>query len=301
MRLVFTALVLINILLFGWFYSQEPASRMPLVVNDPGTEKLVLVSERQKSASAVQPARPKPAAAVARKVELEPVTPAVRKPGKPAEPEKVSPVPDAGNMTAPGKADTRPKAATKAGKARPGNNAGPEPAPAKKPQAQPATTALCYRFGPFRSKQDSEGLHDQLRVLGFPGGRLKPVTTVRKRYWVLISPVRGRSRARNMVARMKKAGVTDLQILYSAGRYTISLGLFQRKEIAEKRVRDLNGLGFKPRIAIQERPNVRYWLEFDTPVQGDWLSSKWESLMSAWPDVRRETIKCPQADTNPPD
>ena len=169
---------------------------------------------------------------------------------------------------------------------------GRRPVAAGNRQHRLAGTQHCLRFGPFAQRGASEGLRQQLDLLGLKAGRLARTEQVTRHYWVLISPIDDRAAARKMVSDMRHAGTQDIQLLYKARRYTISLGLFKRRQIADKRLMDIERLGFKPRIAIQEKRHARYWLVYRMP-EGDGLNDKWQTLLAAWPGVRREVVACP--------
>ncbi len=152
----------------------------------------------------------------------------------------------------------------------------PEPPSAAKP------TGWCGAVGPFRTARQAQAW---LETLGAEsGGRVEERPTwVEKSYWVYLPPRPSRAEAVALEKKLKAAGVTDLWRLRKGEmRNAISLGLYTRKDAAEKRLRSLQAKGFDARLKTTREQLPRYWIRFEP-----WPGSKSELASRKRPDGAR--------------
>ena len=140
-----------------------------------------------------------------------------------------------------------------------------EPPATEPPEEKPVKTPerWCGAVGPFRSARQARAWLDSLSTQN--GARLEQRPTwVEKSYWVYLPPQPTRAKAVALEQKLKAAGVTDLWRLRKGEmRNAISLGLYTRKDAAEKRLRNLQAKGFDARLKTTREQLPRYWIRFD--------------------------------------
>ncbi|MDR2877336.1 MAG: hypothetical protein LBV36_04775 [Chromatiales bacterium] len=98
------------------------------------------------------------------------------------------------------------------------------------------------------------------------------------RYWLVTQQRFDLSGARDMMRRMNDDGIKDIAIVALDGSKVVSLGLFSSKVTAERRRRELVGLGYTPELRRQTETRSGYLLRFDTAAPGaaDDLRKVWQ-------------------------
>jgi hypothetical protein len=250
-------LLVANLGYFAWNWFQPSAS--PLEVRPapvpPDVHQLVLLSERSTVAAKGAPGEPNEPAA---QVRSEPVAAMEPVAGVQAEPQV--------QQTA------QPVQAASA-------------APAA--FAAPAEN-ICQTLGPFLKKHDVTAVFALLARNGYQVNVRDSDTRVPNGYWVYL-PAMQASQARRIVADLDAHGMTD----YFIGKQNyISLGIFSDKDKAERRLQEVQRLGYEPKLDQRYRTRDVYWLDVDgrgTRLLG---SEVWEQIQSQHADVRAQRVSC---------
>lgn len=301
MRVVVILLLLINVAFAAWMQWGAPAhSRwVATPTTDAGIQPLTLWSER---GGKPPPATVPPSARVP---PAEPPLPAV--PGS----QVVAPPPAASEPPGPSVgAAPEPEALVDDAPEQPIERAAeppPEPQPRAEPQAEPskdvalspANRAIdaspgdaprqCRAVGPYTSRAAAQAA---LGTLDEQDGEVSLVeaSTVERRFWVYLPPLDSRARAFEVERLLRDRGIRDLQVL--AGGDTnngISLGLYRQPEAAERRLRQIEALGYAPVREVIEQKQTYYWIQARAPESGqsrDW----WRALLAA--EVRTSLRPC---------
>jgi hypothetical protein len=112
------------------------------------------------------------------------------------------------------------------------------------------------------------------------------------RYWLVTQQRFDLVGARDMMRRMNEDGIKDIAIVSLDGNKVVSLGLFSSKVTAERRRRELVGLGYTPELRRQTEKRSGHLLRLDAAAPGvvDDLRKVWQQ---AEPQLEwRESI-CP--------
>lgn len=273
MKFVVYALILANLVMFGWLYQHRNASRelsVSVTQLPPSIEPMVLLRERGKTMPAIVPAetRAEPSA------QTEPVPPA------PTPATTVIDSASSGLAPSPSQTDsgTAPLAESV-----------PESVPGPAMQTteeQPAR--LCQSIGPFPERPSADGFIAKL-------SGLKLLTTVRTAhieqpsgYWVYL-PSMSRTQAQDIVRDFEQHGVKD----YFLGRQNfISLGVFTDKRSAEVRTQTITALGYTPRLEPRFLSREVYWVDLEDPSGEPVSAAQWDALLVGWPGIRRQPFTC---------
>jgi len=280
MKWLIYGLILLNVAFFAWQYRQAPPSspagsvpisaagepeRLRLVAEvDPsilrsqgdtpaGDGALVLKSRRSpEGAPPATAAAPEPAAPVPTPAPTPP-TAALEEPAPQPEPtvEPAAPVP----TLTPGSVAVQ------------GQSVGVRPPPA---ETVSMAARRCYVVGPFERNEPVDNMVGWLRG---NGGRVQSRWTeerVPRSYWVYIAPLPNTEEARVMLRRLAADGLQDyVRVMRGPMRNAISLGLFTKRESADRRVAVLRSKGYDPVMDTRYEAERVQWLDVSFAESGD--------------------------------
>ncbi len=125
------------------------------------------------------------------------------------------------------------------------------------------TVARCNTLGPFKSKKSANKVRKRLVKLGFSAERRMSKDNKRKGYWVMIPPAESRKIAKQSVRELKKKQINDYFLVVTGEQSNaVSLGVFSRSELAQRRYEEIIGLGFTAKIRHVDLPLREYWLDW---------------------------------------
>ena len=135
-------------------------------------------------------------------------------------------------------------------------------APAAATGAAAAAAQACVSYGPFPSADASGQGMARLKTAGLAVSQRTVPGKAKLGYWVYLPPFGSRKEADAATAMLKKRGVADIYVVADeANRNAVSLGVFNQKDGATQRERDIRKLGLKPQMAERFRDEARYWLD----------------------------------------
>lgn len=132
--------------------------------------------------------------------------------------------------------------------------------PAEPKRAAPAGPR-CLTAGPATSATAVRALAAGLAQSGFPVRPLARRIVVTDSYQVLLSGFADRAKATAAAARLKRAGIHDVEVIAAAGQgAVISVGVFRSGADARRRVSQLEAMGFTPQVQENTRSATRWYL-----------------------------------------
>lgn len=268
MKIVLYLLCFANLILFGWLYTNPerfaPQTETAVAPLPLGVEPLRLLSERERmdSSGAAESAltvnqRPEAVAADAQHESSS--TTVVEMPAT-----KTEPGPDAAIT-----AEATPEAETAA------------------PLSPPVP--ICQAIGPFQSRADVDRFKATLNTTQIKLNVRSAQMEYPADYWVYLSEMPA-AEARAIMKDLAAKGVKDTFL----GRQNfISLGVFSDKRTAEVRARDIRQHGYEPKVEPRFRSRDVFWVDIEeTPASSRLTDADWSARLSAWPDVRRQSVSC---------
>ncbi len=125
----------------------------------------------------------------------------------------------------------------------------------------------CRAIGIYPDRRSARAEAERLPAeVGEP--KVVETTVVERRYWVYLPPFVSRSAAFEGERELRRKGIEDLQVLAGDDKENaISLGLYRDLAVAERRLRQLRGLGYAPEMDVIERSRPYFWIE--VPILGD--------------------------------
>ncbi len=264
LRATFLLLLLANLVFFAWAALIDVAPEPPQSDSISGLPRLQLLSEVR----ARQPATPP---ASARTAGASTVT---------------------GSASVKGGASDTPAATNGAAAA----SAVHDPAASGDPAAIPAgavSADRCVTVGPFSDVQRASEATALLRQRGFrPRPRVE--ATQQQGYWVYVGGFKSQAAETSAVRRLERNGVTDAKIMPASGDEgrRVSVGLFTRRDDAERRGRAVRSLGFNVQIEEQPPAGTARWIDVNLASSAQALPT--ESLLSLEEGGSRlEIAECP--------
>lgn len=169
--------------------------------------------------------------------------------------------------------------------------------------SQPAAAALaaqCVSVGPFATPADAS---QALQLLG--GQTLSPRQRVAHSnptpwYWVYLPGPSRSSRMKQVLRRLKAAGIDGAQSMSApgnpSGKQRISLGLFQDQKLAVRQEHLAQRKGFHPMLAERLVSGPAYWLDLWVPGGAQVLLLK---TLSSEAGSAIRTESCPAGESAP--
>jgi RND family efflux transporter MFP subunit len=121
----------------------------------------------------------------------------------------------------------------------------------------------CYVVGPINNESTAKTLSEQIRVYTKDTHLTEKSHESVKDYLVFTRPQANFKSASRLVARLRRSGVKDMQILGSKSLYPnrVALGIFKVKANATNRKKRLRALGVEIDILARKELERRFWLE----------------------------------------
>lgn len=125
-----------------------------------------------------------------------------------------------------------------------------------------AAAQLCASYGPFQSADAAATGLSRLKLLGLSASQRAVSGKAKLGYWVYLPPFGSRKEAQAAADLLKKKGVSDIYVVADeANRNALSLGVFNQKDGAIAREKEIRKLGFHALMADRFRDEPRYWLD----------------------------------------
>lgn len=157
--------------------------------------------------------------------------------------------------------------------------------------AEEGTTTRCNTLGPFKSKKDANTIKSELAALGISAERRTSKDNKRKGFWVLLPPEKTRQQAKEYIQELKKQNVKDYFLVVTGEQVNaVSLGVFSKSELAQRRYDQIKELGFEVKIRQVDLPLREYWL--DWPREQQLLPEVLDSFRERHPNIGQTDRNC---------
>ena len=153
----------------------------------------------------------------------------------------------------------------------------------------PQPVDVCQTIGPFKDRTASDSVVAWLKERGKEGSVRSGKVNVRIGYWVYLKSMPA-TEAGRIMQELKDKGVKDYN---QNARNEISLGIYVKQQIAIRRQKSMEALGYTPLVKPLYRNRTRYWVDV-RETEADMLSAEeWDLHLVNTPDSRRESMACP--------
>lgn len=129
------------------------------------------------------------------------------------------------------------------------------------------TPDMCVQLGPFSNEDRASVAAVRLQDIGYRPTVRQAGGQILSGFWVYLPPYANRRDAERAVEDLKAKGIDDLFVVTGSGQLNaVSLGLFSRGELADRRAANVGKFGYTPRIAERFRDASVFWVEYrETP------------------------------------
>ena len=131
--------------------------------------------------------------------------------------------------------------------------------------------AICRRIGPFKKKDTLMALMEAIEN-DIAGYQVRDETSTKTAYRVTTDIMPTVDAAKTLKEEMKQAGVKDIAMMKSKEGFRISLGLFSKKQSADRRQAKMKQLGYDSMIVEKQLKKSTYWAEVTAEKTEDELS-----------------------------
>ena len=155
----------------------------------------------------------------------------------------------------------------------------------------------CVSVGPFDDPALAAEALAVLQAKSFtPRQRAVEVAAVR-RFWVYLDAFRSDASEMRVLHKLERAGIDDAEAMPPAvGGRRVSLGLFTDRYRAQRRMKAVQTMGFKPVMTERMLPGTVYWLDFTLPNSSTAVPLKDVSSLEPGSDSSGISVQpCPPA------
>jgi hypothetical protein len=196
-------------------------------------------------------------------------------------------------------ADAQPEVAAESGieaEADVGAEAKPAPQPVSTetrlakvdPPEPPAPVEVCQTIGPFASDEVlNEGVA-WLKERGRQGQVRSEKVKEQTGYWVYL-PAMAPELAQRATEDFEAKGVKDY---YRGRRNEISLGIYSKEDVAERRREQIVALGYEPVLAPRFRSRQQFWVDLRETEPAVLSDAEWAEYLVNHPNIARQPADC---------
>jgi len=146
----------------------------------------------------------------------------------------------------------------------------------------------CQTVGPLLEKDDATMLAAQLAAQGYASHMRTGEVRNPSGYWVYM-PAMPAAEAHRIVAELDAHGLSDY---YIGKQNYISLGIFSRKDKAQRHLDEIRKLGFDAVLDRRYRTRDVYWLDVEQGAMPLLASEAWAQIQKQHPDIRVQRVSC---------
>jgi len=139
---------------------------------------------------------------------------------------------------------------------------------------------VCYEIGPFLKMSELEDATSMIGDRIYSSVVDDRTTKEALGYWVYLPPARSRALSRLKVEELKVKGIKDVVLMRKTEPVNaVSLGLFSKKHIAERRVDQIEKIGYKANMEIRYKIEADIWLKTSIHKEKDFTEEEWQKLI----------------------
>jgi hypothetical protein len=133
-------------------------------------------------------------------------------------------------------------------------------------ESDPAVT--CTAVGPFNDMASAARTAAVLSGLGLSSQQRAEEGEAVEGYWVYVGGMQSDDEVTLVVQRLEKSGFTDAHVMKESPEgHRVSVGLFSKRERADRRAQAVKHMGLNPEIAERKFPGTVYWVDVTLPAQ----------------------------------
>ncbi len=153
--------------------------------------------------------------------------------------------------------------------------------------------AYCAALGPFSGIGQARSVAQRLEAEAIDSSLRRELDRKSLGYRVVLPPYKSQQAAIDAVLELRRKGVKDIRRFIDGDQKNgISLGVFSRRENAERRRREIAAKGFQPRVESRYVETVVYWVDYRS--EGKTPEQLLAQLKVEMPDIEQQLQACPR-------
>ncbi|MDQ2078204.1 SPOR domain-containing protein [Marinimicrobium sp. ABcell2] len=172
----------------------------------------------------------------------------------------------------------------------------PAPAPARDLSLQ---QAVCALVGPFDDSEQAEHLVQRLISLEVQARIEEIDVPAGSRYWVHLEPELSQNAALRRLHELQAKNIDSYIIPRGELALGISLGMYSRPELAERRKSELQALDYDARILEISRTHRETWVSLPSAQASQVAQRFWSDLLESHPHLEKRQNLCPGVASEP--
>ncbi len=139
-------------------------------------------------------------------------------------------------------------------------------------EVRDAGVPKCFSLGPFKTNETAKKILADIDAMGFHAVIHDTTEKQKTKFWVYLPPFPSRQEAVDAAEQLAILGIEDYFII-SDGRIdnAISLGIFNRKADSDGRIKEINALGYTPKVEVRSKKVSIFWIDTQMTEEVDWV------------------------------
>lgn len=148
-----------------------------------------------------------------------------------------------------------------------------------KQESNSSKRPLCRSVGAFSSLEQANDFIARLKAIDVKASIEQVELTVGESYWVYLPSEGSRADARRKLAELQALKIDSYIIPKGELENGISLGVFSRSVLAQRRIADMKQRGLSPLLHTTEKTNSEIWVFLEHEEEQKLDEKWWESLV----------------------
>jgi hypothetical protein len=150
----------------------------------------------------------------------------------------------------------------------------------------------CGTIGPFKEFNQAKTVIQRLKGLGAQVSRRDKTEQELFGYRVFLPPYSSREKAMAATKELARNGIYDYFIITEQEHQNgVSLGVFRKKDGAQRRMAQVSRFDFKPQMEVRYRDAAIYWLDYEQ--KGELVTEQiWREISEDTPSLQRLPRDC---------
>ena len=131
----------------------------------------------------------------------------------------------------------------------------------------------CFSLGPFKKNEMAKKILADIDAMGLQSVIRDTTEKQKIRFWVYLPPYPSRQKAVDAAEKLATLGIDEYFIISDGNSdNAISLGIFKKKSDSDRRIKEINALGYTPKVDVSSKEVSVFWVDTQTTKEVDWVS-----------------------------
>jgi cell division protein FtsN len=138
---------------------------------------------------------------------------------------------------------------------------------------QTSEAPQCVSLGPFKKSKTAKKILADIDAMGLQSVIRDTTEKQKIRFWVYLPPYPSRQKAVDAAEKLATLGIDEYFIISDGNNdNAISLGIFKKKSDSDRRIKEINALGYTPKVDVSSKEVSVFWIDTQTTKEVDWVS-----------------------------